>query len=159
MKNGILPKKLSEIMDAECGVESVLGKGSRFWFTVPLRTPGQISEDLSPVDEVVLKELKATMGEDITSVIDVFLNEIDDLISRLQGALVQQDPVGALGMTRSLKSSSEDIGAVSLVNLARRIEAAVEKRNFTGAAALSKLLNTAREQLIVYFSEEAVQFR
>ncbi|MEI6820482.1 MAG: response regulator [Bacteroidota bacterium] len=63
-----ISKKLVEIMDGEIGVESELGKGSNFWFTVMLskgKEPNKNEQEMDePEFEVSLNKLKILLAED-----------------------------------------------------------------------------------------------
>ncbi len=64
----IISKKLSKLMDGEIGVESKIGKGSTFWFTVVLETGSEIkkeSEKKSMKEEQKIKKrLSILVAED-----------------------------------------------------------------------------------------------
>ncbi len=75
-----ISKQLAELMDGEVGVESELGIGSTFWFTVPLRKyegteedaikePKRSAEDLRPF----LEQLRILVAED---------NKINQIVAR-----------------------------------------------------------------------------
>ncbi len=59
-----ISRQLVELMGGEIGVESILGKGTTFWFTLPLEK--QSAEEQAPIasTDVVLKDLRVLIVDD-----------------------------------------------------------------------------------------------
>ncbi|MHC1653354.1 ATP-binding protein [Stenotrophomonas maltophilia] len=74
------------------------------------------------LDRAVLDELRAVIGEAANQIISVFLEDTPALVQELQQAAQAGDETRLLAVAHSLKSSSANVGALSLSTVARRIE-------------------------------------
>lgn len=84
---------------------------------------------LPPVlDDAVLDELRSMLGGEVDRLIDIFLEDCPRLIEALENAASGPDYVGLRDAAHSLKSSSANLGAMSLSTAARRIELAAREQ-------------------------------
>lgn len=74
------------------------------------------------LDRSVLDELQAVIGEAATQIVAVFLEDAPLLVQQLQQAAQGNDLERLQALSHSLKSSSANVGALSLSAVARRIE-------------------------------------
>ncbi len=85
---------------------------------------------LSPViDADVLDDLRALLGDEVDRLIDVFLDDTPRLLATLENAVDGPDYAALREAAHSLKSSSANLGAMSLSAAARRIESGARERN------------------------------
>ncbi|SPH17104.1 Signal transduction histidine-protein kinase BarA [Defluviimonas aquaemixtae] len=110
-------------------------------------TRGKLKEapkmsDANPAafDPAALETLLDTIGGDreaLGELIESFLEEGPDLISRIEGAVRDGDADGLRRAAHTMKSSAADFGALELSRLCREIEAMGREGDVAGAAALS----------------------
>jgi len=81
------------------------------------------------IDHEVLDDLRTMLGDEVDRLIDVFLDDTPRLLSALENAVDGPDYDGLRDAAHSLKSSSANLGAMSLSAAARRIEAGARERN------------------------------
>ena len=74
------------------------------------------------IDKEVLEELRSLLGGEVDRLIDVFLEDTPRLIAALENAAVGPDYAALRDAAHSLKSSSANLGAMSLSAAAKRIE-------------------------------------
>lgn len=92
-------------------------------------TPAAPSPRLPPVlDHEVLEELRAVLGTDLDHLIDVFLDDSPRLIAALEQAAIGPDYDALRDAAHSLKSSSANLGAMSLSTAAKRVELGARER-------------------------------
>ena len=84
---------------------------------------------LPPVlDHEILDDLRAMLGGDLDHLIDVFLADTPRLISTLEQAATGPDYDALRDAAHSLKSSSANLGAMSLSTAAKRVELGARER-------------------------------
>ena len=76
----------------------------------------------SILERSVLDELFEIAGDEINTIIDVFLDETPQLVQHLQEAAVMHDLKRLGELAHSLKSSSANVGVLALSEAARRLE-------------------------------------
>ncbi|WP_058835661.1 ATP-binding protein [Luteimonas abyssi] len=94
------------------------------------RAPAMSAPAVSPppiIDAEVLDELRAMLGDEVEHLVDVFLEDTPRLIARLEAAAQGPDYDALRDTAHSLKSSSANLGAMRLSEVARRIEAAARQ--------------------------------
>jgi len=97
---------------------------------IPMPSPIVDRGPLPPViDHEVLDDLRTMLGDEVDRLIDVFLDDTPRLLSALENAVDGPDYDGLRDAAHSLKSSSANLGAMSLSAAARRIEAGARERN------------------------------
>ena len=74
------------------------------------------------IDHEILDELRALLGGEVDRLIDVFLEDTPRLITALENAASGPDYTALRDAAHSLKSSSANLGAMSLSAAAKRIE-------------------------------------
>ena len=70
----------------------------------------------------MLDELHAVIGDAVAQIVAVFLEDAPQLVQQLQQAAQGNDIERLQALSHSLKSSSANVGALSLSAVARRIE-------------------------------------
>ncbi|NLA67697.1 MAG: hypothetical protein GX856_05530 [Gammaproteobacteria bacterium] len=97
----------------------------------PAPPPAQMAPPpaLPPVlDREILDDLRAMLGGDLDHLIDVFLADTPRLIGTLEQAAVGPDYEALRDAAHSLKSSSANLGAMSLSAAAKRVELGARER-------------------------------
>jgi signal transduction histidine kinase/CheY-like chemotaxis protein len=108
---------------------------------------------LPPVlDNEVLGELRAMLGGDLDHLVDVFLADTPRLITALEQAATGPDYEALRDAAHSLKSSSANLGAMSLSAAAKRVELGARERLLerpaVAVALVSNEFNRARAALL-----------
>jgi two-component system, sensor histidine kinase and response regulator len=62
-----ISKQLVDLMEGEIGVESALGQGTTFWFTLPLEKQPETPQSSIPSPDIVLKGLRVLIVDDNTT--------------------------------------------------------------------------------------------
>lgn len=93
------------------------------------------------IDHEVLDDLRSVLGDEVDRLIDVFLDDTPRLLSALENAVDGPDYDGLRDAAHSLKSSSANLGAMSLSAAARRIEAGARERNLERPAVAVALVS------------------
>ena len=99
------------------------------WAPAPPMAPPAPPPGLPPVlDHEILDELRAMLGGDLDHLIDVFLADTPRLIGTLEQAATGPDYEALRDAAHSLKSSSANLGAMSLSAAAKRVELGARER-------------------------------
>jgi len=110
--------------------------------STPAPTPVADRGPLPPViDHEVLDDLRTVLGDEVDRLIDMFLDDTPRLLAALENAVDGPDYDGLRDAAHSLKSSSANLGAMSLSAAARRIEAGARERNLERPAVAVALVS------------------
>jgi signal transduction histidine kinase/DNA-binding response OmpR family regulator/HPt (histidine-containing phosphotransfer) domain-containing protein len=74
------------------------------------------------IDEGVLRELKEIMEDDYLRLLHTYLHSAPQLVAEVQAAIDRRDVEAIVNPVHSLKSSSANVGAMQLSDLAREVE-------------------------------------
>ena len=112
--------------------------------------PSRIAPPL--IDQEVLDELRSMLGGEVDRLIDVFLEDTPRLVSALEVAASSgPDYVALRDAAHSLKSSSANLGAMSLSAAAKRIEMGARQQSLdrpaVAVALVANEFQRARQQL------------
>ena len=123
-------------------------------------TPPAPPRVLAPVlDASVLEDLEAMLGDEVDRLVDVFLEDTPRLLRALEAAAAGPDHDALREAAHSLKSSSANLGAMSLSAAAKRVELAARERTLERpAVAVALIANEfarARQQLLARRTQQA----
>ncbi|MDR7194249.1 ATP-binding protein [Luteimonas terrae] len=108
----------------------------------PTSTPLAERGPLPPViDHEVLDDLRSVLGDEVDRLVDMFLDDTPRLLTALENAVDGPDYDGLREAAHSLKSSSANLGAMSLSAAARRIEAGARERSLERPAVAVALVS------------------
>ena len=116
------------------------------------------AEPPAPVlDASVLDELRGILGGEVDRLIEVFLDDTPTIIAALETAAVGPDMDGLRNAAHTLKSSSANLGAMSLSNAAKRVELAARmgtlERPAVAVAMIANEFARARQALRASMSQ------
>jgi signal transduction histidine kinase/CheY-like chemotaxis protein len=123
--------------------------------TKPAAAP---AEPLPPVlDPAVLEELRSILGTEVDRLIEVFLDDTPRLIAALETAAVGPDFDMLRNASHTLKSSSANLGAMSLSNAAKKLELGIRtntlERPAVAVALIANEFARARQALRANMSQ------
>ena len=124
--------------------------------------PPPPAEPLPPVlDAEVLEELRSILGNEVDRLIEVFLDDTPRLIAALETAATGPDYDMLRNASHTLKSSSANLGAMSLSNAAKKLELGIRtqtlERPAVAVALISNEFARARQALRASMSSDASQ--
>ena len=115
----------------------------------PAAVPGVLHPPI--IDHEVLDELRSMLGGDVDRLIDVFLEDTPRLIAALENAAIGPDYNALRDAAHSLKSSSANLGAMSLSAAAKRVEMGARQQSLerpaVAVAVVANEFQRARQQL------------
>jgi signal transduction histidine kinase/CheY-like chemotaxis protein len=128
----------------------------------PPAPPPPPAEPLPPVlDAEVLEELRSILGNEVDRLIEVFLDDTPRLIAALETAATGPDYDMLRNASHTLKSSSANLGAMSLSNAAKKLELGIRtqtlERPAVAVALISNEFARARQALRACMSSDASQ--
>ncbi len=129
--------------------------------TPPPKPPGPPpAEPLPPVlDAEVLEELRSILGNEVDRLIEVFLDDTPRLIAALETAATGPDYDMLRNASHTLKSSSANLGAMSLSNAAKKLELGIRtqtlERPAVAVALIANEFARARQALRASMSSDA----
>jgi HPt (histidine-containing phosphotransfer) domain-containing protein len=110
-------------------------------------TPEQEGREAMPVLEPkVLRELREVMGDDYLSLLWTYLRNAPQLLAQARAAVTQSDVGSMVIPMHSLKSSSANVGAMHLSDLAREAERHARAGDFAAAEAAFNAVDIAFNQ-------------
>ncbi len=92
------------------------------------------------IDPEVLDELRSVLGNEVDRLIDVFLEDTPRIVAALENAAIGPDYDALREAAHSLKSSSANLGAMSLSAAARRVELGARERSLDRPAVAVALI-------------------
>jgi HPt (histidine-containing phosphotransfer) domain-containing protein len=92
------------------------------------------------IDHDILDELRTMLGGEVERLIDVFLEDTPRLIAALESAAVGPDFNALRDAAHSLKSSSANLGAMSLSAAAKRVELGAREKSLDRPAVAVALI-------------------
>ncbi|MBJ7575132.1 response regulator [Luteimonas sp. MC1828] len=108
---------------------------------VPVLPPIPHATPQPPViDNEILEELRAMLGSEVEHLIEVFLDDTPRLVTAMENAAVGPDYDGLRDAAHSLKSSSANLGAMSLSAAAKRVELGARERSLERPAVAVALV-------------------
>ena len=103
----------------------------------------QEQEKMSVLDEGVLRELREIMDDDYLGLLRTYLRNAPQLVAQVRAAITQSDVEAMVLPVHSLKSSSANVGALQLSELARETERLARGGNLSEAEAAFRAVDTA----------------
>ncbi len=88
-------------------------------------------------DHATLKDRLMGNNALILKVLDVFANDMDKQISRLQGLLAERNASAAQAQAHKIKGAASNVGADSLQRIASKIEEEMKKEDFSNIESLA----------------------
>lgn len=108
----------------------------------PITPAAAERKPLPPViDHEVLDDLRSMLGDEVDRLVDVFLDDTPRLLNALENAVDGPDYDALREAAHSLKSSSANLGAMSLSAAAKRIEAGARARDLERPAVAVALVS------------------
>ena len=126
----------------------------------PAAAPAAPAEPLPLVlDPAVLEELRSILGTEVDRLIEVFLDDTPRLIAALETAAAGPDYEMLRNASHTLKSSSANLGAMSLSNAAKKLELGTRtqtlERPAVAVALIANEFARARQALRASMSSDA----
>jgi HPt (histidine-containing phosphotransfer) domain-containing protein len=107
----------------------------------------------------VLDELRSILGNEVDRLIEVFLDDTPRLIAALESAATGPDMEMLRNAAHTLKSSSANLGAMSLSNAAKRVELGARsqtlERPAVAVALIANEFARARQALRAHMAQSA----
>jgi signal transduction histidine kinase/CheY-like chemotaxis protein len=92
------------------------------------------------IDQEVVEELRSMLGGEVDRLVDIFLEDTPRLIAALENAAVGPDYNALRDAAHSLKSSSANLGAMSLSAAAKRVELGAREKSLDRPAVAVALI-------------------
>ena len=113
-----------------------------------MNTSSSSVNDLAILDMAALDTLATLFGDEgpsaLVGLIDEYLSEIDHALPQMDNAIDEQNSNGLYVLAHTLKSSSANMGAITVAEIAKQIEAAARIANWNDA---SEHLETLKKEL------------
>jgi len=103
----------------------------------------QVQEKMPVLDQKVLRELKEIMDDDYLSLLRTYLRNAPQLLAQARAAIDQNNVEAMVLPVHSLKSSSANVGAMNLSELARDAEQQARAGDLAAATAVFRAVESA----------------
>ncbi len=127
----------------------------------PAPPPAPVEPPPPVLDASVLEELRSILGNEVDRLIEVFLDDTPRLVAALETAAVGPDFEMLRNASHTLKSSSANLGAMSLSNAAKKVELGARtqtlERPAVAVALIANEFARARQALRANMSQGASQ--
>jgi HPt (histidine-containing phosphotransfer) domain-containing protein len=88
----------------------------------PKQAPAPENAEVSVIDEHALNRIRAVQPELVEKVINIYSKDAPQLMTAISDAIAQSDPEALKKAAHTLKSSSANVGAVTLAELCKTLE-------------------------------------
>ncbi|MEZ5463464.1 ATP-binding protein [Dokdonella sp.] len=105
------------------------------------------------IDQAVVQELLEVMGDGFAGLLQIYLEDTPRLLSRLREASDMTDHDAIAEITHTLKSSSANLGALPLAELARNAEANARAKNSDELGSLPHRVENEFQRVVSAFDE------
>jgi HPt (histidine-containing phosphotransfer) domain-containing protein len=95
----------------------------------PMRSAPPPASSAPVLNREIVDDLREIMGEEFIALVRVFLEDAPRALQKLEAAAARSDIDALVGPAHSLKSTSANLGALALSDLARTIEHGARQRN------------------------------
>lgn len=111
--------------------------GSGPAFGEGIATPSPLAaRDGAALDQEIVRDLLDVMGEEFTELVGVYLEDTPKNLALLEAAAGRNDANGLIAPSHSLKSTSANLGAMTLAEIAKRIEHGARSGTLSDAGTL-----------------------
>lgn len=93
------------------------------------RAAAPVANSAPVLSREIVDDLREIMGEEFVALVRVFLEDAPQALQKLEQAAAKRDIDALIGPAHSLKSTSANLGALALSDLARTIEHGARQRN------------------------------
>jgi CheY-like chemotaxis protein/HPt (histidine-containing phosphotransfer) domain-containing protein len=94
------------------------------------------TRDGAALDQEIVRDLLDVMGEEFTELVGVYLEDTPKNLALLEAAAGRNDANGLIAPSHSLKSTSANLGAMTLAEIAKRIEHGARSGTLTDPGTL-----------------------
>ncbi len=105
-----------------------------------------------PVDQATVQELLEIMGDGFTGLVQVYFDDTPKLLARLREAAASGQHDAIAEITHSLKSSSANVGALPLAELAKRAESDARSGRSEQLGSLGQRLDSEYQRVLAAFA-------
>ncbi|WP_422258664.1 ATP-binding protein [Dokdonella sp.] len=105
-----------------------------------------------PVDQATVQELLEIMGDGFTGLVQVYFDDTPRLLARLREAAASGQHDAIAEITHSLKSSSANVGALPLAELAKRAESDARSGRSEQLGSLGQRLDSEYQRVVEAFA-------
>lgn len=109
--------------------------------------------DTVVLDKEILENLRAAVGDRVAHIVRVYLDEVPRNIDTMRNAIAKQDWESVRITVHSLKSSSANVGAMRVSQLAAQMERNLQQKDVANVTTDLNNLQLAFDQVRPMFSE------